>query len=161
MLSGRILFWGGERLMLKQESLLRTGCVIRLFKASLLEMFEPAVDWTQLGRSGQPFNRSFKSWLTVPLERAKQSKEAAFKGKTEVLDEEIGRMRAQRQRLEHNQGTSSRKPRNARSQATSFVREVGIASILVLALVSLWLYGFGRPPGIARGSTPGQASVHW
>ena len=35
---------------------------------------------------------------------AKQSKEAAFKGKMEVLDEEIVRMRAQRQRLEHNQG---------------------------------------------------------
>ena len=35
---------------------------------------------------------------------AKQSKEAAFKGKIDVLDEEIGRMRAQRQRLERHQG---------------------------------------------------------
>jgi hypothetical protein len=35
---------------------------------------------------------------------AKQSKEAAFNDKIDVLDEEIGRMRAQRQRLEHNQG---------------------------------------------------------
>ena len=35
---------------------------------------------------------------------AKQSKDAAFKGKIDVLDEEIGRMRAQRQRLERHQG---------------------------------------------------------
>ena len=35
---------------------------------------------------------------------AKQSREAAFKGKMEVLDEEIGRMRAQRQRFERHQG---------------------------------------------------------
>ena len=35
---------------------------------------------------------------------AKQSKEAAFKGKIDVLDEEIGRMRAQRLRLERHQG---------------------------------------------------------
>jgi len=32
--------------MLKQESVLHSGCVIRLFGASLFEMFEPAVDWT-------------------------------------------------------------------------------------------------------------------
>ena len=36
---------------------------------------------------------------------AKQSKEAAFKGKIDVLDEEIGRMRAQRLRLERHQWT--------------------------------------------------------
>ena len=35
---------------------------------------------------------------------AKQSKEAAFNGKIDVLDEEIGRMRAQRLRLERHQG---------------------------------------------------------
>jgi hypothetical protein len=35
---------------------------------------------------------------------AKQSKDAAFKGKIDVLEEEIGRMRAQRQRLERHQG---------------------------------------------------------
>ena len=35
---------------------------------------------------------------------AKQSKEAAFNGKIDVLDEEIGRMRAQRQRFERHQG---------------------------------------------------------
>ena len=35
---------------------------------------------------------------------AKQSKEAAFNGKIDILDEEIGRMRAQRQRLERHQG---------------------------------------------------------
>ena len=35
---------------------------------------------------------------------AKQSKEAAFKGKNDVLEEEIARMRAQRQRLERHQG---------------------------------------------------------
>ena len=35
---------------------------------------------------------------------AKQSKEAAFNDKIDVLDEEIGRMRAQRLRLERHQG---------------------------------------------------------
>ena len=35
---------------------------------------------------------------------ARQSKEAALNGKIDVLDEEIGRMRAQRQRLERHQG---------------------------------------------------------
>jgi hypothetical protein len=52
---------------------------------------------------------------------AKQSKEAAFKGKIDVLDEEIGRMRAQRQRLERHQekhhqeqhAAPSSPPRNA------------------------------------------------
>ena len=34
---------------------------------------------------------------------AKQSKDAAFMGKIDVLDEEIGRMRAQRLRLERHQ----------------------------------------------------------
>ena len=34
---------------------------------------------------------------------AKQSKEAALNDKIGLLDEEIGRMRAQRQRLEHHQ----------------------------------------------------------
>ena len=35
---------------------------------------------------------------------AKQSKDAAFNDKIDVLDEEIGRMRAQRLRLERHQG---------------------------------------------------------
>ena len=35
---------------------------------------------------------------------AKQSRDAAFKDKIDVLDEEIGRMRAQRLRLERHQG---------------------------------------------------------
>ena len=46
---------------------------------------------------------------------AKQSKDAAFKGKIDVLDEEIGRMRAHRT---PSRETSSRTPRNTRSPAT-------------------------------------------
>ena len=52
---------------------------------------------------------------------AKQSKSAAFNDKIDVLDEEIGRMRAQRQRLERHQekhhqeqhAAPSSPPRNA------------------------------------------------
>ena len=69
---------------------------------------------------------------------AKQSKEAAFNDKIDVLDEEIGRMRAQRT---SSREASSRKQDKAHFPATLYVREVGIALILVLALISLWLTG--------------------
>ena len=45
-----------------------------------------------------------KTLNKIRADDAKQSKEAAFNGKIDVLDEEIGRMRAQRQRLERHQG---------------------------------------------------------
>ena len=44
-----------------------------------------------------------KTLNKIRADDAKQSKDAAFKGKIDVLDEEIGRMRAQRQRFERHQ----------------------------------------------------------
>ena len=45
-----------------------------------------------------------KTLSKIRADDAKQSKEAAFNNKIDVLDEEIGRMRAQRLRLERHQG---------------------------------------------------------
>jgi uncharacterized small protein (DUF1192 family) len=72
---------------------------------------------------------------------AKQSKEAAFNDKIDVLDEEIGRMRAQRLPRTSSREASSRKQDKAHFPATLGVRGVGIALILVFALISLWLTG--------------------
>ena len=44
-----------------------------------------------------------KTLNKIRADDAKQSKEAAFNDKIDVLDEEIGRMRAQRLRLERHQ----------------------------------------------------------
>ena len=44
-----------------------------------------------------------KTLNKIRADDAKQSKEAAFNNKIDVLDEEIGRMRAQRLRLERHQ----------------------------------------------------------
>ena len=44
-----------------------------------------------------------KTLNKIRADDAKQSKEAAYNDKIDVLDEEIGRMRAQRQRLERHQ----------------------------------------------------------
>ena len=45
-----------------------------------------------------------KTLNKIRADDAKQSMEAAFNDKIDVLDEEIGRMRAQRLRLERHQG---------------------------------------------------------
>ena len=45
-----------------------------------------------------------KTLSKIRADDAKQSKEAAFNNKIDVLDEEIGRMRSQRLRLERHQG---------------------------------------------------------
>ena len=45
-----------------------------------------------------------KTLSKIRADDAKQSKEAAYNDKIDVLDEEIGRMRAQRQRFERHQG---------------------------------------------------------
>ena len=45
-----------------------------------------------------------KTLNKIRADDAKQSKEAAFNDKIDVLDEDIGRMRAQRLRLERHQG---------------------------------------------------------
>ena len=45
-----------------------------------------------------------KTLNKIRADDAKQSKDAAFNDKIDVLDEEIGRMRAQRLRLERHQG---------------------------------------------------------
>jgi hypothetical protein len=84
---------------------------------------------------------------------AKQSKEAMLNDKSNVLDEEIGRMRAQRLRLERHQGKHHQERHAVHTEATedraatptpppryTFGR-VGIALILVFALISLWLLG--------------------
>ena len=86
-----------------------------------------------------------KTLNKIRADDAKQSKEAAFDDKIDVLDEEIGRMRAQRLRLRTSsrETSSSRMPRNVHCPATLYVWEVGIALILGFALISLWLYGEG------------------
>ena len=54
-------------------------------------------------------------------------------------------MRAQRQRLERHEGKHHHEgPATPTPPQTSFVRKVGITFILVLARVSLWLYGLGH-----------------
>ena len=76
---------------------------------------------------------------------AKQSKEALLNDKKEALDEEIRRMRAQRLRLEkhhqerpvHTEATEDRAARPT-SPPRHTSRIVGIALILVFALISLW-----------------------
>ena len=75
---------------------------------------------------------------------AKQSKDAAFKGKIDVLDEEIGRMRAQRQRFNAIKGSIIKKAPQRPLPRNVIRSESCIAFILVLALVSLWLYGLGH-----------------
>ena len=82
---------------------------------------------------------------------AKQSKDAAFNDKIDVLDEEIGRMRAQRLRLERHQGKHHQERHAVHTEATedraatptppARYGRLGIALILVFALISLWLLG--------------------
>ena len=48
-----------------------------------------------------------KTLSKIRADDAKQSREAAFNNKIDVLDEEIGRMRAQRLRLERHAGEAS------------------------------------------------------
>jgi hypothetical protein len=82
---------------------------------------------------------------------AKQSKEAMLNDKSNVLDEEIGRMRAQRLRLERHQGKHHQERHAVHTEATedraatptppARYGRLGIALILVFALISLWLLG--------------------
>ncbi|XIA66813.1 hypothetical protein ACFIOY_13465 [Bradyrhizobium sp. TZ2] len=71
---------------------------------------------------------------------AKQSKEAAFNDKIDVLDEEMHESAETAPRTSSREA-SSRKQDKAHFPATLCVREVGIALILVFALISLWLTG--------------------
>ena len=69
---------------------------------------------------------------------AKQSKEAAFNSKIDVLDEgNRAHESAETAPRTSSMDASSRKPRNAHCPATLYVREVGIALVLVFALISL------------------------
>jgi len=73
---------------------------------------------------------------------AKQSKEVVFSDKIDVIEEQIGRMRAQRLRLEHHQGNDHQERHATAAPSPRYTFwKAGLALVLIFALMGLWLYG--------------------